>query len=92
MLYQGPNGKTLVSEEYNQMCIDNQCECTVQAFPNPGDPYRAMRMLTFRNFSDCVVKVYQYDDEQQVHSIPAHGSIQVLLGSNEPLPTLEKVE
>ena len=92
MLYNGPNGKSLVSEEFNQMCVDNQVECTVQARPNPGNPYQAMRMLTFRNFSDSTVKVYQLNKKKQVHQIPAFGSIELMLAPDEELPKIEKVK
>jgi hypothetical protein len=93
MLFDGPNGKTLVSEEFNQMCVNNQVECSVQARPNPGNPYRAMRMLTFRSFSDSTIRVYQFDEKKQVHEIPAFGSIQVMLMTpDEPLPRIEKVD
>jgi len=93
MLFDGPRGKTLVSEEFNQMCIDNQVEVTIQARPNPGNPYVATRLLTIRSFSDSVIKVYQQGSKEQIHMIPAHGSVEVMLmSSNDPLPRFEKVE
>lgn len=93
MLFDGPHGRTLVSEEFNQMCVDNHVEVTFQAHPNPGSPYQSMRLLTFRNFSDSTIRVYQFDRKKQVHDIPARGTIQVmLLNSDEPLPRIEKVE
>jgi hypothetical protein len=92
MLFDGPNGKTLVSEEFNQMCVENQVEVQIQARPNPGNPYIAQRMLTIRSFSDSTVRVYQFDKKQQIHEIPAFGSIQLMLMTqDEALPRIEKV-
>jgi len=93
MLFDGPRGKTLVSEEFNQMCIDNQVEVTIQARPNPGSPYNATRVLTIRSFSEKIIKVYQLDRKKQEHTIPPFGSIQLmLLTADEPLPRIEKAE
>lgn len=92
MLYNGPNGKSLVSEEFNQLCVANQVEVTVQAFPNPGNPYRAMRKLTIRSFSDSIIRVMQYNAKSQIHNIPERGSIEILLSESEPMPLIEKVE
>lgn len=92
MLYDGPRGKTLVPPEFNQLCIDNQVEVTVQAFSNPGNPYRAMRKLSFHNFSDNVIVVRQFNAKNQSHNIPARGTLEILLMNDEPLPMIEKVE
>jgi hypothetical protein len=90
MLFNGPNGKTLVSDEFNQMCIDNHVEASVQAYPNPGNLHGAMRLITFRNFDAVTVKVVRSNNK--VELIPSKGTLQVMLAPEEPLPTLERME
>lgn len=89
MLHNGQYGKSLVSEEFNQMCIDNHVEATIQAFPNPGSLQQGMRLITFRNFNDTTVKVTWSNKMQMV---PAKGTLQVLLPPDEPLPNIERME
>jgi hypothetical protein len=91
MMYPGPNGPSLISEEFNQLCIDNQVEVSVKPLPNPGTPYQAIRMLEIKSFSDSVVCVTQNDTKRTTHYIPAHGSIQMILRPDELLPNIEKV-
>jgi hypothetical protein len=91
MLFPGTNGPTLISEEFNQLCIDTHVEVTVRPLPNPGDPYQAVRMLEFKSFSDQVILVTQNDSKRTTHYIPARGSIQMILNPGEPLPNIEKV-
>jgi len=80
-------------EEFSQMCVNNQVEVTIQARPNPGNPYVATRMLKIRSFSDNVIKVYQQGSKEQIHMIPAHGSVEIMLmSSSDPLPRIEKAE
>lgn len=92
MLFDAQHGKSLVTEAFNQMCVDHQVECSIQPLANPGNPFRAMRMLKFRNFSNDTVRVFQFDSKKQIHEIPAQGSVELMLGPDEPLPILEKVE
>jgi len=92
MLYNGDKAPSLVSEEYNQMCVDNHVEATVQAFPNPGSPFKAMRLVTFRNFNETTIRVIQFDRDGKTHDIPGKGTVQVMLMPDEPLPIFEKVE
>lgn len=89
MLYSGQSGKSLVSDEFNQMCIDCHVEATIQAYPNPGDMQRAMRLITFRNFDLSTVKVFCIN---KVHIIPGKGTAQVMLSADDPLPILERTE
>lgn len=89
MLYNGQVGKSLVSDDFNQMCVDHHVEATIQVHPNPGDPLRAMRLITFRNFNAATVKVIQFNKEQ---IIPGKGTLQVMLIPDEPLPKLEGIE
>lgn len=92
MLYPGPNGPSLISEEFSQLCIDNQVEVTVKPLPNPGNPYQSVRMLEFRSFSDSTVLVMQNNSKRTEHYIPARGSIQLTIKADEPLPNIQKVE
>lgn len=80
-----------VSEEFKQMCISNQVEVSISARPNPGDPFRAMRLLNIKSFSDTTVRVFQQDRKKQVHDIPAFGSVQLQLTHDEQLPVIERV-
>jgi hypothetical protein len=88
MLYSGQNGPSLVSEAFNQMCVDQRVEATVQAFPNPGQS-RAMRIITFRNFNDCTIEIIQ---SNKTTFIPAKGTGLVMLKPDEPLPTIERMK
>lgn len=72
------------------MCARFKVETQIQALPNPGDVYRAMRLITFRNFSNDTLKLIQFDEQQQTHLIPAKGSVVVMLGPQESLPKIEK--
>lgn len=92
MLYDGAFGKSLVSPEFNDMCTRVQVEARVQASANPGNPMRAMRLITFRNFNTTTVKVTQHNKRRQVHIIPAKGELQIMLMPDEQLPALEKGE
>jgi hypothetical protein len=82
---------SLISEEFNQLCIDLHVEVTVRPLPNPGNPYQAVRMLEFKSFSDTVIRITQNDSNSTVHNIPARGSIQMILKPGELLPNIEKV-
>jgi hypothetical protein len=83
-------GRGLVSDEFNQMCVDARVEARVQGMSNPGDPYHAMRIITFRNFSDVPATVTQYDKRKQIHVIPAKGELQVMLAPDEDLPLVQR--
>jgi hypothetical protein len=72
------------------MCVDARVEARVQATPNPGDPYRAMRLITFKNFSEIPAKVTQYNKKNQTHIIPGKGELQIMLTPDEQLPLVEK--
>ena len=89
MLYGGPFNKSLVSDEFNQMCVDCSVEATIQALPNPGNLTKAMRVITFRNFKDTDVKIIRIG---KIDFIPAKGTAQIMLGPDEPLPTLERTQ
>ena len=71
MLYNGPFGKTLVSDEFNGQCVEHHVEAAVKPSPNPGNPHRAMRLISFRSFNTELVKVIQQNKNKQVHMIPA---------------------
>ena len=89
MLYNGQHGKSLASDDFNQMCIDCRVEATIQVYPNPGNMEKAMRLITFRNFNIETVKVIQPNKEQ---IIPGKGTLQMMLAPDEPLPSLERIE
>lgn len=87
MLYSGQFGETLVSDQFNALCILARVEAQIQPFPNPGDPSKSARMIRFRNFNtDKAVKVTQL---KQTHMIPANGELTIMLRADEDLPNLE---
>ena len=100
MLYAGRAGKSLVSDEFNQMCTEAKVEARIQAFPNPGNPEKALRLITFRNFNKEIATVTQQNAQRKVHYIPAAmqgidgrlttGELQMLLQPNEELPIVKK--
>ena len=90
MLYSGSRGTSLVSDEFNQMCVDYRVEATIQVQPNPGNPQKAMRLITFRSFNTETVAIIQSNNKVQL--IPSKGTAQVMLVSDEPLPKLDKLE
>lgn len=92
MLFNGPHGKTLVSDEFNQMCIDARVEARVQVLPNPGDPTRPMRVVFIKNFNPFLVKVTQNNAKKLEHRIPIRGELQIMLPPDEPLPLIERME
>jgi hypothetical protein len=102
MLYPGAFGRTLVPDEFNDACTRAGVEARVSPSPNPGDPYHALRMITFKNHNPVMVKVTQYNKRKSVHFIPAaikgpdkimhQGELIIMLMPNEELPTLEKMD
>lgn len=91
MLHPGPNGPSLISEEFNELCVLNKVEAIVRPLANPGNPYQAVRMMEIRSFNNSVVCVTQNNSKRTQHFIPAMGSVQMILGSSESLPTIEQV-
>jgi hypothetical protein len=82
-------GTVEISEIFNEYCKQAHVECRVQGYPNPGDPYRSMKMLVFRNFNNDIVRVVRQNQRKDVLFIPAHGELQFVLGFDEPLPYLD---
>jgi hypothetical protein len=91
MLYAGPQGRSLVSEDFNQLCTSMLIEAKVQVLPNPGDPFRSVRIITLRSFNTCVVSVTQKNKKQTKTLIPAKGEGEIMLMPDEELPVIEKV-
>jgi hypothetical protein len=100
MLYQGPNGKTLVSDEFNAHCTNVGVEARITPSPNPGDPFHALRKIEFKNFNLVQVKVTRTNKRKEKNLIPAalkgpdgrvhHGELTIMLNPDEELPQLEK--
>ena len=89
MLYDSPYGKSLISEEFNQLCVEFHVEASVQSLPNPGN-LNMLRVMSIQSFGEQIVKVIQGNG--QIHMIPAKGKIQFMLLPDEPLPTFERME
>jgi hypothetical protein len=90
MFYSGKYGKSLVSDDFNQMCVDTSVEATIQAYPNPGTISGSMRVVTFKNFKPGTVKVIRSNGK--IDMIPGKGTVQIMLYPEEPLPNLERIE
>lgn len=86
------NESPQVLEEFKQLCVDTHVECTFKSLPNPGSPFRSFRMLEFRSFTQDVIKITQQNKNSTVHLIPAMGSVQMILQSDESLPNIQKAE
>ena len=88
MQYQG---RSLITEEFNRLCTENRIEARIQAFPNPGNPLRAMRLITFTNFNNEPMTIIQQGTRRKKrHLLPAKGTLEVLLAPDEPMPEIEK--
>lgn len=90
MLFPGKFAPSLVSDAFNDMCVEQRVEARVQASPNPGDPFRAMRLVTLKNFNTVNVKVTQQNKRKQVHILLPKGELQIMLKPDEDLPIVEK--
>lgn len=86
MLYSGPYGKSLVSQEFLQQCVNARVQAVIQPFPNPGDPSRSARLITFTSFTDNCVHVQQRDKKNSLHVIPPRGELKIMLKADEELP------
>lgn len=98
MLYGPPGRESLVSEQFNDMCVRYRVEARIEPFPNPGDPYRPMRRIHFRSFNERTVFVYQLlagkidKNRQPVEkkvTLPIKGECDILIGPNDPMPRLD---
>lgn len=90
MLFLGQQGRSLVSEDFNSLCTENRIEAKIQAFPNPGDPLRSMRLITFTNYNNEPLTIVQQDRKKTRHLLPAKGTLDIMLSSDEPLPEIQK--
>lgn len=80
----------IIPEEFKEHCDSLSVTVSLRPFPNPGNPYRAMRLLEFKNYSTKFVDVQQYDRKAKKHIIPASGSLQIMLAPDEMYPTLTR--
>ena len=83
-------GKSLVTPEFNQMCVEAGVEARVQPMVNPGNPFRAMRLITFKNFGNGMVTVTQYDKKRTKNILQPKGELQIMLQNDEHLPLIQK--
>ena len=90
MLYTGPSGRSLASEDFNRLCTENRVEAKIQAYPNPGNPFRAMRLITFTNFNNEPMTIVQQNVRKKRHLLPAKGTLDIMLAPDEPMPEIEK--
>lgn len=89
LLFTNKYGKSLVSDDFNQMCVDSHVEATIQVYPNPGG-VEQMRLITFRNFNLITVNIVRSNGKTEY--LPGKGTLQVLIHPNEELPKLERTD
>lgn len=97
MLYPSSQGfPSLVSEDFNAMCTQFRVEARIEPFPNPGDPFHPMRKISFRNFNEYTLFVYQLTPKgEKKVTLPASsksgtGNCEILIAPQDPLPWLGK--
>lgn len=90
MLFFGQTGKTLVSDEFNRVCTDMLVEAKITASPNPGDPFRSMRLVHIHSFNNSVIVVTQKNKKKTTTRIPSKGECDIMLTPDEEMPTIEK--
>jgi hypothetical protein len=79
----------VISDKFDQLCVDCLVKASVRLFPNPGDPINPMRILTLHNFNKSdAIRVVR--DEREVY-IPADGELQIMLKPDEPWPHVERM-
>ena len=86
MLYDGPFGKSLTSEEFTRACVAAKVEVTIQAYPNPGDIYHASRVLTIKSFNNKTIRIYQRNAKHSEYLLPPRMERKIMLGSMEDFP------
>lgn len=89
-MYTGPGGRSLVSEDFNRLCTENRVEAKIQAYPNPGNPLRSMRLITFTNFNNEPMTIIQQGTRKKRHLLPAKGTLDIMLAPDEPMPEIQK--
>lgn len=83
-------GKTFVTKEFNDMCVEQKVEARVQASPNPGNPWQAVRLITFKNFNNECVTVFTKAKRSRRYVIQPKGELQVGIAPGEPYPVVMK--
>jgi hypothetical protein len=72
------------------MCVEQKVEARVQASPNPGNPWRAMRLIIFKNFNNDCVTVFEQGKRKQRHVIPPRGDLQIAIAPDDDYPIVFK--
>jgi hypothetical protein len=72
------------------MCVEMRVEARVQASPNPGNPWRAMRLITFKNFNNEPVNVFEQGRKKKKHVIPAKGELLIAIPPDDDYPIVTK--
>lgn len=49
-----------------------------------------MRLLNFKNFSNVPISVVQNNRKMQKHTMPANGTLDIMLEPGEQFPTISK--
>ncbi len=81
--------RSLVSDEFNRLCVQKRVEAKVQAYPNPGDPLRSVRLITFKNFNNEPITIFQNNRKKTRTVIPPNGEAEIMVMSGEELPDIE---
>lgn len=85
-----PDSPGRISDEFRAVCDSFHVAVGVRPFPNPGNPYQPMRVLSFKNYSNINIQVQQNNRKMRKYTMPAHGELQIMLEPGEQFPTLSK--
>lgn len=81
-----------ITDEFNALCAEYKIQCRVSAMPNPGDPFRASRLLHFKSFNNSMIVIRQNNKKKTVTQIPARGECDILLLPEEDYPKFSEVK
>jgi hypothetical protein len=90
MLYKGPFGDSLTSEEFTRACVAARVEVTIQAYPNPGDIYHASRILTIKSFNNKTIRIYQRNAKHSEYLLPPRMERKIMLLAMEEFPIFKE--
>jgi hypothetical protein len=79
-----------IPDEFKDICDGLHIAVGLRPFPNPGDPFTPMRLISFKNYSNINITVQKNDQKRRKYTMPAYGELQIMLAPGEQYPTLTK--
>ena len=86
---ESPGGR-VIPDQFKDQCDAFRIAVGLRPFPNPGNPYQPMRLLSFRNYSNVPITVTQNNRKMKKHIMPANGTLEIMLEPGEQFPTISK--